>query len=361
MVKLTVQEERREPYTQKIEANSLKECKKKGCQFLKIEVEDLKYITHNGDIIKNKAQFKNLNDNALLTFTTKNETDLLIAQITRQLDNVCITPTSTDRFCEQLSEIACAKPRFLQAIREKQRELGNPKESYDEDPDWFEGLKKDASDETKSRMTKSGEMRRIAEQRIKNYFYDTKDYVFEELNVPKEPKKLKEKLKRPEDLTKVQLKAVQILDEWQDKLKAIKYYSYYFSKADHAKGAFCDKKGWFECEGHYKSEIGCTYNQTKDGKRNIHLGHWINPYLSRDARTLFRDWHLDHQRQQIDVKKELVEKIKNKSIKESDKDSFYSLLFTRENIKLVYSQCHDKSAHKDLATGKGKALAKDKM
>ena len=51
---------------------------------------------------------------------------------------------------------------------------------------------------------------------------------------------------KPTELTRKQQVAINIIEEWEAKLKKADYYSYYFSRAESAKGAICDEKGSFE-------------------------------------------------------------------------------------------------------------------
>ncbi|XP_067946988.1 DNA fragmentation factor subunit beta-like isoform X2 [Watersipora subatra] len=63
---------------------------------------------------------------------------------------------------------------------------------------------------------------------------------------------------------------------------------------NHTEESFCDADGWFECERDYKSE-SCPYKQTMNFRQELNLGHWINPYWSREGRILFSTWNLNHQ------------------------------------------------------------------
>ena len=107
--------------------------------------------------------------------------------------------------------------------------------------------------------------------------------------------------------------------------------------------------GDFLCEGKY-SLPSCPY--PKD--------HSINPYQSPEARVLFSTWNLDHlvERSRA-VVPALVIAIQGKKPRSSiNIDYFYSLLFTRHNLRLVHIVCHDKGAHKSRTCDKAKFYIK---
>ncbi|XP_067946308.1 gelsolin-related protein of 125 kDa-like [Watersipora subatra] len=376
----------------------------------RIDQKNLKHIKCDDVIIEDDGYFCSLKNNALLIFTPHNQTDLLIDQISRQLEDVHITDESKDRSYDRLSKIVWDNPRFLEMIKKRREEHGSKKECYTEDPKWFKGIDDETNDgtteETQPNQNKSEVMKNMAKSKITDYFKErandyilkelekpkkakpnkklseekrkveenlrvenAKDYLFKAFEVPKEPKKpkklkgkkekvgLKEEPKSAELIRKQQV-AISIIEEWEAKLKEADYYSHYFSKADHAKGAFCDEKGWFECEGDYKPKIGCTYNQTMKCGEDFHLGHWINPYLSREARILFSTWDLDHRiEKERTVLPKLVELIEAGKDEDSiNVDYFYDLLFTRENIRLVHIVCHNQKERKDMELDEDKVL-----
>ena len=87
----------------------------------------------------------------------------------------------------------------------------------------------------------------------------------------------------PQDVSQATRKyLLDILNEFRSDLKAVKYYEDYFARSAETGLKFCNKLGWFDCEGPFNKKV-CTGL------------HRINPYGSRDARILFKTWNLDHQ------------------------------------------------------------------
>lgn len=190
-------------------------------------------------------------------------------------------------------------------------------------------------------------MFRRAQDRIRTYFYKTK-----------------EELLRAKDLPQAQLQS--LLDELRDRLKLNKYHGCYFDRAhlgDENMKCICDSSGQFTCAGRWDKE-SCLYEPP----------HGINPYSSREARIIFQTWNLDHGRERartvvpaicaalracdIAVAKngKVYKDINSDSILSSDKVSLdvkgvYNDLFTTANLKLVHIVCHDKGAHSSLKAG----------
>ena len=73
-----------------------------------------------------------------------------------------------------------------------------------------------------------------------------------------------------------------VISHFKTALKNCTYCGSYFARFAKCSDRFCDKAGWFFCEGSY-DEDSCTRH------------HSINPYANRDARILFSTWNLDHQ------------------------------------------------------------------
>lgn len=126
-----------------------------------------------------------------------------------------------------------------------------------------------------------------------------------------------------------------IVDTFQETLKDSGYHGHYFMRSAYSEDKLCDEEGWFPCEGPY-DEDDCI------------LQHTISPYGSKEARVLFSTWNLDHV---IEKSREILPKLihaasKVPSKKKLNMKYFYSLLFTRENLKLVHITCHKKEEHK---------------
>ena len=75
--------------------------------------------------------------------------------------------------------------------------------------------------------------------------------------------------------------------------------------------------------------------------------HRINPYSSASERLIFSTWNLDHGVEKSrEILPQLVKAVEEKPPKASlNWEYFYSLLFTRANLKLVHTSCHDKKEH----------------
>lgn len=237
-------------------------------------------------------------------------------------------------------------------------------------------------------------MSRRAKDRIRMYYYKTKE----------------ELLKTSDTIAVPQHQLQKLLLDLQTRLKSNKFHGYYFDRAcsgDENMKSICDVRGTFTCEGRWDKEK-CLY----------HPAHSINPYVSREARIIFQTWNLDHNKERTrsiipairialracygtdvdrdsaeDVREriavngkidrplnglydqqqilgELVMKQNNanrvvsieKSIVDGDVDNgkvvkvvipkfrldvkgIYDDLFTTANLKLVHIVCHDKGAH----------------
>ena len=84
--------------------------------------------------------------------------------------------------------------------------------------------------------------------------------------------------------------------------------------------------GLFSCEGRY-DQTACRF----------HSRHTINPYQSYEARILFSTWNLDHlvERSRT-VVPALVKAVKGRKRNQIvNTDYFYSLLFGRDNLKVM--------------------------
>lgn len=114
-------------------------------------------------------------------------------------------------------------------------------------------------------------MSRRAQDRIRMYFYKTKD----ELKTNEIP------------LPQKQLQAL-ILD-LHNTLKMNKFHGYYFDRAcagNENMKSICDDRGTFICQGRW-DKVNCLYQPA----------HSINPYVSREARIIFQTWNLDHNKE----------------------------------------------------------------
>lgn len=269
---------------------------------------------------------------------------------------------------------------LMDAVLQVQNEIEEKTKISERDnhPEWFENV-----DSKKS--TKEEIMRIKAKDRIKGYFYKTKDEltkariyqtdsegrrIIDELltdffvllsgvdffeclfdRTHKEKFHLEKKRMSDEIDARTFVKRRKVDEDTKLKIKKSNLLSKYLV-------ALCNDLGLFNCHGKYDSD-SCSYN------------HKINPYASRESFILFQIFNLDHQ---VEISRSIfpsiiknVEKLcTEKSLKcEQHNKSFISLstityfleIFTVKNLKLVHIICHDKGSH-DLDT-KGRLLCED--
>lgn len=190
-------------------------------------------------------------------------------------------------------------------------------------------------------------MSRRAQDRIRTYFYKTK-----------------EELLRSKDLPQARLQS--LLTELRDRLKLNNYHGCYFDRARHGDEdmrSMCDPSGRFTCGGRWDRAV-CLYEPP----------HGINPYSSREARIIFQTWNLDHGRERaravvpavcaalracdfaVAANGKVYKGIDSDSVLDGDRVSLdvkgiYNDLFTIANLKIVHIVCHDKGAHSSLKAG----------
>ncbi|XP_066139556.1 DNA fragmentation factor subunit beta [Euwallacea fornicatus] len=186
-------------------------------------------------------------------------------------------------------------------------------------PEWFEGL------DTRAK-SKEEYMFRRAQDRIRTYYYKTKEDLLHATHLPAD-------------------KLNALLTELQTKLKLNKYNGHLFDR--HAAignsnlKPLCDSMGKFYCDGRWDKRA-CLYVPK----------HSINPYTSREERIIFQTWNLDHR---IERSRSVIPNISKALLsvgqmiyKEEDSldiKAIYNDLFTVANLRLVHIICHDKRAH----------------
>lgn len=176
--------------------------------------------------------------------------------------------------------------------------------------------------------TKEEYMYRRSQDRIRTYYYKTKDELMK-MDLPNE-------------------ELHELLLELRIKLKRVDHYGCYFDRSkvqvDSEMKCLCDPTGVFICQGRWDKEA-CLYNPR----------HNINPYSSREERIVFQTWNLDHKVERSRtivpaVARALKEWAKTKGIKNKDEykiiyNKVFHQLFTVDNLKLVHIVCHDKTRH----------------
>lgn len=179
-------------------------------------------------------------------------------------------------------------------------------------------------------------MYRRAQDRIRTYYYKTKDDLTKLGDMPRSTLQ-------------------NLLNELQTRLKLCKYQGHLFDRG-HAGGdthlsSLCDATGSFLCQGRWDKST-CLY----------HPIHAINPYTSREERIIFQTWNLDHTKERS---RSVVPAIRtallsnSKHIRDRDDNANCSLdykaifndLFTVHNMKFVHIVCHDKGAHTTQIAG----------
>ncbi|XP_067947176.1 DNA fragmentation factor subunit beta-like [Watersipora subatra] len=209
------------------------------------------------------------------------------------------------------------------------RNLGERRE---DDPKWF----KELGSGFKDMETKSQGMEENSRRRIKNFL-----------------RKAKNRMLSPESNLNAAQRAVakRILDEWEKKLEDEDYNSHYFSKAHHDKGAFCDADGLLRCEG-VTLDGGCQY----ENDPNHPITHTFNPYLSKDTLRALPLFEFDHQIEKRKTVARLMELIHEGHDVRINVDYFYDLLFTRVNIRLVLTKCHEREDHTNMGLDEEQVL-----
>lgn len=249
------------------------------------------------------------------------------------------------------------------------------KSGVDEHPEWFIGSDKKSKEEV---------MRMKAKDRIKGYFYKTKDELCKSLIYRSNAtgRKIIDDLlsdfflflngveyfeclfdrshdKRfiPTDETDARAiinKRRRIDAETKLKMKENSLFDDYTV-------SLCNDLGYFDCHGIWNADK-CNY------------AHQINPYASRESLILFQIFNLDHQ---IEISRSIfpsilknVEKLcdhKDKEVtceshkkpyKELSTLTYFLEIFTVKNLKLVHIICHDKGTHTELESN-GKLLCEN--
>ncbi|KAK2189455.1 hypothetical protein NP493_106g04036 [Ridgeia piscesae] len=305
-------------------ANSLKDLLKKACQ--KLSIEDRSGIRlvleDDATVVDSEDYFSELPPQTVFVLLQPNDTwqpsktspshNLsLLLQFSRVKLSEDIQVLLEDDKLSQSDQAILAQ--VLSSLK-----LTYDKETRKEDPEWFTGLEK-------SFKTKEDVMTELAKRRIRSYYYTAVDYI-------KKDKTVKGDTTNLEELQK-------ILSKLQDELKQSDYNGHYFARASIREDdpSYCDNKGWFRCEGLFDQEV-CDFDD-----------HVINPYGSREQRILFSTWNLDHR---VEKSRQILPSLVKATVARHEGHEvnwryFYSMLFTRENLRLVHIVCHDKSEHAD--------------
>ncbi|XP_058818974.1 DNA fragmentation factor subunit beta-like [Topomyia yanbarensis] len=279
------------------------------------------------------------------------------------------------------SEIA----RLLQDAQRLQDEQ-TARSLRSEHGEWFEGM------DEKLGRTKEEIMQRRGQDRIRGYFYKTKDELtkcaiyrknllakelidemlelFRQLLIGFDYFSFIFDRSHPQRLPDAMIPNLVLTDEEskheQDEVDAQRIMPKRMKLAikksleddDNAIGkyrmALCNSIGEFRCMGLW-NEKQCRYG-----------AHVINPYASRENMILFQVWNLDHQveisrtvlpsivenvTRVIANEADAICKIHNRKGKNLSVITYFIELFTLGNLKLVHIVCHDKSMHDLISRG----------
>lgn len=237
-----------------------------------------------------------------------------------------------------------------------------------EHEEWFDGIPPNV-------MTKEDVMARRSQDRIRGYFYKTKEECMKS-NIYRTNAKARELLKRILDIFQHFLIGVDHFSslfnrKWENRHKIVLQHETdddvdataigppRKKRREMIRDAFsdsqlkskfyvslCDQFGEFRCHGSWNSDA-CKYK-----------GHRINPYASRENVVLFQVWNLDHQ---IEITRSVIPSLladvervvsgraicrkHNKRGKTVSIVKYFLELFTMDNLKLVHIVCHDKGCH----------------
>lgn len=245
-------------------------------------------------------------------------------------------------------------------------------------PEWFEGI---------TGNTKEEVMRRKSADRIKGYFYKTKDELTKS------------------SIYRTNVKAHEIIDNLLSDfflfLNGVEYFSCLFDRT-HQEKFVSDKVGdetdaqpvkivktkRRRIDSETKAKIGDSNlfksfqvglsdnsgNFTCHGAWNASkcsYEHRINPYASKQSAVLFSIYNLDHQ---IEISRSIFPSIlKNVEELAAEKSScglhqkkgvslsvltYFAEIFTMKNLKFVQIVCHDKASHETLKS-KGRIICKN--
>ncbi|KRT80627.1 hypothetical protein AMK59_6014 [Oryctes borbonicus] len=294
---------------------------------LKLDQNQIRFQTPDGTIVETNEYFQTLEPQTLLIWVKKGER--------AQTDAEILYRTIREVNEEYLTAGEKVQQFFTEKMKNKVFKLAEVLKGIDDDKtaasdktlhlEWFEGLDTTAK-------TKEEYMFRRAQDRIRTYYYKTKDELLKNPDLPSE-------------------RAQTLLNELQDNLKDVKHFGCYFDRSkaigDAKQKSICDEKGTFTCEGRWDKNL-CLYVPM----------HTINPYRSREDRIVFQTWNLDHN---IERTRSVIpaicsalketEPINGKKKKQVDVKQIFNDIFTRNNLKLVHIVCHDKGAHEGKVAG----------
>uniref|UniRef100_A0A1Y1KI19 CIDE-N domain-containing protein n=1 Tax=Photinus pyralis TaxID=7054 RepID=A0A1Y1KI19_PHOPY len=311
-----------------IAAKSLEDLKKKTVDKFKLPEQKITFQTADGTVIDGDDYFETLQAQSLLIWVKEGEraeTDAeILYKAIREVNDEYLSAGEKvqEFFTEKMKNKVFKLAEVLKGI-DTNKTLRSTREDH---PEWFEGL------DTRSK-TKEEYMFRRAQDRVRTYYYKTKEELRKNANLP------------PERLHTLLL-------DLHDGLKFVKFFGNYFDRScaigDRKCKSLCDETGKFLCEGRW-DKGACLYKPM----------HSINPYTSREARIIFQTWNLDHI---IERSRSVIPAIvyalssQDSSINgtkkgQLDTKKIFNDLFSVNNLKFVHIICHDKGAHVGMTAG----------
>ncbi|KAK4874430.1 hypothetical protein RN001_013790 [Aquatica leii] len=307
-----------------IAARSFEDLKKKTLEKFKLKLpeEEITFQTSDGTIVESNDYFETLEAQTLLIWVKKGErveTDAEILYKTiREVNEEYLSAGEKvqEFFTQKMKNKVFKLAEVLKEI-DSSKTLCSTKEEH---PEWFEGL------DTRSK-TKEEYMFRRAQDRIRTYYYKTK-----------------QELLKDKDISPEQLRL--LLIDLHDSLKFVKFFGCYFDRTyaigDVSLKSLCDDTGKFVCQGRW-DKPACLYKPM----------HSINPYTSREARIIFQTWNLDHSVERTRAIIPAINKalssqdapINGTTLRKVDSKKIFNDLFSVNNLKFVHIICHDKAVH----------------
>ncbi|XP_055594375.1 uncharacterized protein LOC129745369 isoform X2 [Uranotaenia lowii] len=371
-----------------VAADSLRMLKTKASEKFKLNSCRV-YLAQDGVEVLDEDYFRTLPAQVLFVVAeqdaiVKTDFELMYDAIKSTHSELLQAGTLAKEFvCNNQSDIA----RLLQDAQHTQNQQ-TAKSRRSEHEEWFEGT------DEKGPQTKEEIMQRRGQDRIRGYFYKTKDEltkcaVYRRNLMAKEL--IDEMLElfrqlligfdyfscifdrsHPERLPDAQVSNLVLANEKSDdggqadevdaqripskrmKLIVKKSLENNPNPIDKYRMALCNSSGEFRCMGLWNHQQ-CNYG-----------AHVINPYASRENMILFQVWNLDHQveisrtvlpsivenvSRMISDEAEAICKIHNRRGKNLSVITYFIELFTLGNLKLVHIVCHDKSIHDMISRG----------
>ncbi|XP_028309778.1 DNA fragmentation factor subunit beta [Gouania willdenowi] len=305
-----------------VAAKDVKELLEKGCKLLQVPLSGARVCLYEDGTVITEEFFQTLPDNTELILLSEEQT---WSGVTCDIGRLLNTDRHADGLIEAakelLSDEKSSKRRKILSDLLQNLEDKSELESREDDEEWFQGV------DTRFK-TKSAYMKYNCENRIRGYMKE----IDEATKSIKKAKTKAEFVKTSEHLGLM--------------LKEDKYNGCYFDRTVKQQDRLCTKDGWFTCQGSFDEKMCPSL-------------HSINPYGSRESRIVFSTWNLDHR---IEKKRTIIptllDALQNHRSTDVNVNYFYRLLFTRENLKLVYIVCHKKVAHNLLCDSK-KIFVKD--